>query len=120
MSAHAEALAKAEQLANQRSTERWEQIQNAMHQQSQALAAQHAEMTKQGGVMLKVLAATGEVANLESALNHNLSALAGSKNFEDTVMSLSAAIHLLSTRLGVTKSQDVQLRGDSPGKGRAA
>jgi biopolymer transport protein ExbB/TolQ len=120
MSAHAEALAKAEQLANQRSTERWEQIQNAMHQQSQALAAQHAEMTKQGSVMLKVLAATGEVVQLESALNHNLSALAGSKNFEDTVMSLSAAIHLLSTRLGLTKSQSVQLRDDSPGKGRAA
>ncbi|MFM2094140.1 MAG: hypothetical protein RIS70_1264, partial [Planctomycetota bacterium] len=38
------------------------------------------------------------------ALNANLAALSGSKNFEETVMSLSAAIHLLNARLGRTDS----------------
>jgi len=47
---------------------------------------------------------------LERALNDNLSALAGAKNFEDTVMSLSAAIHLLTTRLGHSESPHVDLK----------
>ena len=36
---------------------------------------------------------------LEEALNRNLAALSGAKNFEQTVMSLAAAIHLLNARL---------------------
>jgi hypothetical protein len=57
---------------------------------------------------------------LEKALNQNLAALAGSKNFEDTVMSLSAAIHLLNTRLGKPgETTHVDLRAPQV-KGRAA
>ena len=120
MAAHAEALTTAEHLANQRTAKRWENIQSAMHQQCDAFAKQHAELTRQGDVMQKVLKATGEVVKLESALNQNLSALAGSKNFEDTVMSLSATIHLLNSRLGVAKNQELRLQDDSSDKGRAA
>ena len=50
--------------------------------------------------MTQAIRAAGDVIQLERALNGNLAALAGAKNFEDTVMSLSAAIHLLTTRLG--------------------
>jgi hypothetical protein len=57
-------------------------------------------MVKQGELMTQAIRAAGDVVQLERALNENLSALAGSKNFEDTVMSLAAAIHLLTTRLG--------------------
>ena len=49
--------------------------------------------------MSRVLAATGAITSLERKLNDNLQALAGSKNFEDTVMSLAATIHLLNSRL---------------------
>lgn len=48
---------------------------------------------------MKVLAATGDVMKLEQAQRES-GRPAGSKNFEDTVISLSAAIHLLNTRLG--------------------
>jgi hypothetical protein len=119
MSTHAEALAQAEQLANQRSTQRWEQIQAATHQQNEILSAQRAEMTRQGEVLLRVLGATGDIVKLESALNRNLSALAGAKNFEDTVMSLAATIHLLNSRLS-GKHQEMRLQDDTQGKGRAA
>jgi len=56
------------------------------------------------------------VAKLEAALNHNLEALAGAKNFEQTVMSLAAAIHLLNARLGELPSEStrVQLELDTP------
>ena len=120
MATHAEALARAEELASQRLADRWQDLQAAMQQQSKAMASQQTEMTKHGHVMLQVLQATGDVIKLESALNQNLSALAGSKNFEDTVMSLSAAIHLLSSRLGVAKGQDLKLQEGLPEKGRAA
>ena len=71
--------------------------------------------------MSQVLQATGEVIKLEQALNDNLRRLAGAKNFEDTVMSLSAAIHLLNTRLGETsrRSDPVEL-DKSATQGRAA
>ena len=48
----------------------------------------------------KVVNATGEVRRLEDALNKNLTALAGAQHFEETLMSLSATVQLLSARLG--------------------
>lgn len=101
MKAHAEVVTSAEREASRRLSERWQNVQAGMQQQASILAAQHETITRQGDVMLRVLDATGEVTNLETALNQNLAALAGSKNFEDTVVSLSAAIQLLTARLGV-------------------
>ncbi len=76
-----------------------EQWQEMLSQNAQLMQAQQREMMKQSELMLRIAQATGEVGTLEQRLNDNLQALAGSKNFEDTVMSLSAAIHLLTTRL---------------------
>jgi len=56
----------------------------------------------------------------DCGLPTNLSALAGSKNFEDTVMSLAAAIHLLNSRLGgLAEPSHIELK-HAQGKGRAA
>lgn len=96
---HAAYLAKSEQAATAQLQERWEQWQTALSQNARVLYAQQQEMVKQGEVMGQAMRAVGDVVQLERALNDNLSALAGSKNFEDTVMSLSAAIHLLTTKL---------------------
>ena len=77
-------------------------------------------MVKQGELMTQAIRAAGDVVQLERALNDNLSALAGSKNFEDTVMSLAAAIHLLNTRLGKSvEAPHVELK-PAQVKGRAA
>ncbi len=58
---------------------------------------------------------------LEEALNRNLGALSSSSNFEETVMSLAAAIHLLNSRLGHLPEDGprVQLDEDAR-KGHAA
>lgn len=80
----------------------WSDVQAGLHQQTVLLAAQMDELRRQGGVLSEAIRATGDVVNLERALNSNLASLAGSKNFEDTVMSLSAAIHLLTARLSVS------------------
>lgn len=104
----ADALGAAEDVASQRVAERWDNIQNGMQEQASLLAAQHQATLQQSDLMRQILEATGEVKNLETALNQNLSALAGAKNFQDTVVALSAAIQLLSARLGIAP-RDISL-----------
>ena len=99
LATHADHLAKVERDSADRAEHRWEQWQTALSENARMMRDQREEMIRQGEVLAEVLRATGEVASLEKSLNQNLSSLAGAKNFEDTVMSLSAAIHLLNTRL---------------------
>jgi biopolymer transport protein ExbB/TolQ len=117
----ADRWAESEQAAAERVRNRWEQWQTALSDNARMLQAQQQEMTRQGEVMERVIEVTGEVTRLEAALNENLRSLAGAKNFEDTVMSLAAAIHLLNSRLGAVAepSRPVDL-GTSESQGRAA
>lgn len=112
MMSHAQALSEAEEKVSVRSLERWENIQQSMIHQSSVMAAHYDKVQQQGQMMERVLGAIGEVTTLEKSLNQNLSALASSKNFEDTVMSLSAAIQLLTSRLGVA-SPGVKLTSEA-------
>ena len=117
----AERLARTEEDAVDQAQRRWKQWQTALSDNARMLQAQQQEMTKQGDVVARVLEATGDIIRLETLLNENLNSLAGAKNFEDTVMSLAAAIHLLNTRLepSVDRSQQVDL-GQSQSQDRAA
>jgi biopolymer transport protein ExbB/TolQ/uncharacterized protein YukE len=117
---HAAHLAKSEQASAEQLSQRWEQWQTALSHNARLLHAQQVEMVKQGELMTQAIRAAGDVVQLERALNDNLSALSGSKNFEDTVMSLAAAIHLLNARLGhTTDGPRIELKAPLP-KGRAA
>jgi hypothetical protein len=107
---HAAHLAKSEQSSAEQMHQRWEQWQTALSQNARVLHAQQQEMVKQGELMTQAIRAAGDVVQLERALNDNLSALAGAKNFEDTVMSLAAAIHLLNTRLGKPEAAHIELK----------
>jgi biopolymer transport protein ExbB/TolQ len=98
--AHTAELVKAENAAAERSQRYAEQLKAALVQSAQVMKEQQAELVRQGQVLSRAVEAAGQVAGLQQALNQNLQTLAGAKNFEDTVMSLSAAIHLLNTRLG--------------------
>lgn len=118
---HASELAKVEREAGERAARRWEQLQTALSDNARIMRSQQEEMVKQAELMSQIVKATGEVVGLEKALNDNLRELSGAKNFEDTVMSLSAAIHLLNARLGKSPDEPphVELRKHAP-KGRAA
>jgi hypothetical protein len=100
LQAHAQQLAAAEQSAAQQSHRHWAGMQDALVRSTEAIAAQQRELVKQGEVLKQVVEATGQVTRLEDALNRNLAALSGSQNFEETVQSLAAVIHLLNSRLG--------------------
>jgi hypothetical protein len=118
---HATRLAQLGQEADKQPSMRWEQWQTALSTNARQLHAQQEEMVRQGQIMNEVVKATGEVVKLEKALNQNLDTLVGTKNFDETVMSLSAAVNLLCARLGqqgeVTKRVDLE---KSNTKGRAA
>jgi hypothetical protein len=61
-------------------------------------------------------AGAGQLLRLEEVLSHNLAVLAGAGAFEQAVGSLSAAIHLLTTRLGSAPAPGVAGRiGPRPG-----
>lgn len=97
---HARALAEAEQQSAQQVEARWQQWQQSLESGAELLRDQQAEMARQNELLAQVVQVTGDVITLERTLNDNLHALAGAKHFEETVMSLSATIHLLNARLG--------------------
>jgi biopolymer transport protein ExbB/TolQ len=111
---HSEAIAESEQSLADENRRHMSEVQLAIVESAAAAVEQHEQLVKQGDVLLKVVDATGQIKRLEETLNHNLSALAGAHNFEETVTSLAAAIQLLSARLGypTTDVASVQLELD--------
>ncbi len=68
------------------------------------------ELSRQAEVLREAVKAAGEVARLEDALNHNLDALSGAKHFQQTVLSLAAAVNMLSARLAETPGAAAPVR----------
>jgi biopolymer transport protein ExbB/TolQ len=119
---HSTRMAQAEIEASRRAGDYWIKIQESVIETARVLRQQQSEMSRQSDLLNRIVAGSSQIAGLESSLNHNLQALAGAKNFEDTVMSLSAAIHLLNSRLGraVPKESRVELAPGQESRGRAA
>jgi biopolymer transport protein ExbB/TolQ len=97
---HAAELAAAEKEIAEHNRRHWTQLQQALEQAAASMSRQQTELARQGDVLLRVVEATDHLGRLEQALNRNLHALSGAKNFEETVVSLAAAIQLLAARLG--------------------
>jgi biopolymer transport protein ExbB/TolQ len=106
---HAAEIASSEQALAQENRRHWSLVQESLRDTAAAIGQQQTELARQGEVLLKVVEATGEVARLEDTLNRNLRSLAGAKNFEETVVSLAAAIQLLSSRLGHLSAGDSRI-----------
>jgi len=107
---HAQTITAAEKTLAEENRRHFSEVQQTFASSAQAVASQQAELVRQGEVLCQVVEATGQIRLLETALNENLSALAGSRNFEETVMSLAAAIQLLSARLGHGGNDDAKIR----------
>ena len=117
---HAALLHELEDDSRNRSHAIHRQLISSLNEQNEVLQLQQQKMTEHGETLLKVVNTSGEVIQLEAALNQNLNALAGSRKFEDLVMSLSAAIHLLSARLGTAEVTNLGNSGPATSKGQAA
>lgn len=81
-------------------------LQQALVSAADATVKQQEELVKQGEVLLRVVESTGKVQALEETLNRNLQTLGRTHNFEETLLSLSAAIQLLSARAGLPPAGD--------------
>jgi biopolymer transport protein ExbB/TolQ len=105
---HEHLLRHSEQLLNE--------MRQALSDSAGATLEQQQQLVKQGEVLLKVVEATGQVQRLEDALNHNLASLGRAHHFEETLMSLSAAVQLLSARLGYTQPPhaNISIQVDPP------
>ena len=97
---HSTELDRAESNSLMRTERQWDQFQQVLTDNAKVMQAQQAEMVKQGDIMLQAINASGEVSKIQGALNENLKSLSLMGNFDETVMSLSAAINLLNARLG--------------------
>ncbi len=119
---HAKQLGQIEHDAAERNQTHWNQVQRELTQSAKASTRLHESVQHQAEVLEKTVLATGQVARLEETLNRNLASLAGAKNFEQTVMSLAATIHLLNSRLQETPSHSeaVQLESGKKKPGQAA
>jgi biopolymer transport protein ExbB/TolQ len=109
---HARELAAAEQTAMQQGRNSWEKVLQSQSQAMQNTAALQDAVTRQAEVLERTIMAVGEIARLEDALNRNLSALSGSKHFEQTMASMAAAINLLNAKLTDTPSPAASVKLD--------
>jgi len=97
------------------------EMQGSLVEAAGTTVAQQEQLIKQGDILLRVVEATGQVKKLEESLNQNLAALAGSHNFQQTVVGLSAALQLLGARLGQPLvEQDAITLQDKPSHSKAA
>ncbi|REJ65074.1 MAG: hypothetical protein DWQ31_19470 [Planctomycetota bacterium] len=118
--AHVEHLEQSAEAAARRTTEPWNQAVAALQQTSASLQNQQTELRRQGEVMLQAVDATGRVLKLEDALNKNLATLAESRNFEQAVASLAAAVNLFSTKATHESPVPPTTLRSSSSSGRAA
>ena len=110
---HARELAAAEQAFAEKSRAQWAALQQTLREGLEALAAAQEVLVRRVEVLDRATDATAQVARMEEALNRNLASLAGAQHFEETVMSLAAAIHLLTARLAETPAGPI-VRLESP------
>lgn len=91
-------------------------MQASLVEAADASLRQQEQLVRQGDVLLRVVDATGQIKELEHALNKNLAALERTQSFEDAALSLSTAIQLLSVRLGQLKpnARPVEISDDLP------
>jgi hypothetical protein len=110
---HVQRLAAHEEALAAPGRQQWEKIAAGQFQHVQALAAVQASLAQQTESLQQIVQATHDVEKLEDALNRNLAALAGAKNFEQTVLGLAAAIHLLNGRLAETAAPPATVHLDT-------
>jgi hypothetical protein len=99
LTAHATRLAAQEKATAEVQKAHWEHVIRALVQAAEGVAGAQQALAKQTDSLGRVVDATAQLEKLDAAINGNLGTLAGAQHFEETVMSLTAAIHLITGRL---------------------
>ncbi|MDR2642981.1 MAG: MotA/TolQ/ExbB proton channel family protein [Planctomycetaceae bacterium] len=95
---HADRLAESGAEVLNASKDSAQTIVKSIQQNIAALTLLQSSITKQTDAIQNVIGISNQLIKLEERLKENLAAIAQTGNFEETVNSLTAAIHLLSSR----------------------
>ena len=110
----AQHLAAVEQANAERGRQQWDETRQLQLQSLHLISGLQKEIGRQAEMLQLAVKATGEVTRLEDALNRNLATLAGTKHFEQTVLSLAAALNLLGARLAETPGGALPIKLEAP------
>lgn len=80
--------------------EGWSRLRNAFAAHAERLDQHGRRLDAHTESVMGLVSTIDEIGSLEAALNRNLKALAGAKNFEETVLLLSSAVRMLSSQTG--------------------
>jgi biopolymer transport protein ExbB/TolQ len=95
-----ESLARAhDQLASHRE-ERWTAAAESLAEAVRGLERHQRSLSEQTAMLGSVVDATRDITTLERSLDSNLTRLASTGRFEETLATLAAAVHLLAARAG--------------------
>lgn len=120
LSQHAKTLTEAEAKLLERSRETTIRFCDALQKNAAGLQAIQEATVQQTETVQNVLGTSGQLIKLEERLNHNLASLAQVGNFEETVNSLAAVIHLLNGKHRFTEYRPVSNDDVNNEKGSAA
>lgn len=95
---HANKLAESSAEILNASKDSAQSIVKSVQQNVAMLTLVQSNMTKQSESLQNIVNAEGQLIKLEERLKENLATIAQTGNFEETVNSLAAAIHLLSSK----------------------
>jgi biopolymer transport protein ExbB/TolQ len=98
LSHHAQSLVQAESQLIERTREATLKFSDALKQNAAGLISLQEETVRQTEALRNVIGTSTQLVKLEERLHENLAALAQVGNFEETVNSLAATIHLLNGR----------------------
>ena len=97
--------------------QRW---QNAVNENNRGLQDLHAELRSQAEVLLVISRETDRLNRLQAALAENLQIVRAAETFEQTLHSLSAAVHLLTARTSPSSLVADAGASEAPGAQKAA
>lgn len=93
-----DSLVQAQSHLSSMREDRWAKAADALTAAMRSFEHHQQTLAGQAELLARVVDATHNVATLERALESNLSALAGSGRFEETLATLSASVQLLAAR----------------------
>jgi biopolymer transport protein ExbB/TolQ len=104
----AEALARSHESATARRDDRWTEAAESLALAVRGLESRHEALERQTVVLEGVVGATRDIAALERSLDANLSTLAATGRFEETLTTLAAAVQLLAVRAADQRRGDAE------------
>jgi biopolymer transport protein ExbB/TolQ len=113
LAVHLDRLAQTESQLLAEYREQTEELHRAFFKRAEQMAELQSSIEQRTELLLKAVESSQVLLALQEVLNRNLSTLASSRQFEELIMSLTAAIHLLTAR--VESALSPPRPGETPG-----